>query len=156
GDDENDNVVNTGLDFPRVDVLALGNAILNLAPGTISGQVFNDLNGDGSKAGDPGLSGWTTYLDRNNNNALDAGTTTVNSTDIPKTISDLTTFRSTLTVGGNLGPITDVNVKLNITHTFDADVDVYLISPSGRRVMLFTDVGSSGDNFNNTILDDQA
>ena len=28
GDDENDNVTNTGLDFPRVDVLALGEAIL--------------------------------------------------------------------------------------------------------------------------------
>ncbi|NET57397.1 MAG: S8 family serine peptidase [Symploca sp. SIO2E6] len=31
GDDENDNVTNTGLDFKRVDVLALGEAILNLA-----------------------------------------------------------------------------------------------------------------------------
>lgn len=30
GDDENDNVTNTGLNFPRVDVLALGEAILEL------------------------------------------------------------------------------------------------------------------------------
>jgi len=31
GDDEDDNVTNTGLDFPRVDMLALGEAILALA-----------------------------------------------------------------------------------------------------------------------------
>ncbi len=31
GDDEDDNVTNTGLDFPRVDMLALGNAIYALA-----------------------------------------------------------------------------------------------------------------------------
>ncbi len=40
GDDENDNVVNTGLDFPRVDVFALGEAILAMGgpgiPGTHS------------------------------------------------------------------------------------------------------------------------
>jgi subtilisin family serine protease len=33
GDDENDNVVNTGLTFPRVDLLALGDAILALGAG---------------------------------------------------------------------------------------------------------------------------
>lgn len=32
GDDENDNVINTGLDFPLVDVVALGQAIQALAP----------------------------------------------------------------------------------------------------------------------------
>ncbi|NEP59470.1 MAG: S8 family serine peptidase [Symploca sp. SIO2G7] len=33
GDNEDDNTINTGLDFQRVDVLALGEAILNLADG---------------------------------------------------------------------------------------------------------------------------
>ncbi|GEM_PF-2426479 len=32
GDDEDDNVINTGLDFGRVDVVALGEAILDMAP----------------------------------------------------------------------------------------------------------------------------
>ncbi len=41
---------------------------------TISGQKFNDLNGDGQKdTGEPGLPGWTIFLDANNNGALDAG-----------------------------------------------------------------------------------
>ena len=51
GDNENDNVTNTGLNWPRVDVLALGNAIMNMRPGSISGTVFNDQNGDGNNAG---------------------------------------------------------------------------------------------------------
>src|SRR5262249_49737283 len=35
-------------------------------PGSIQGQKWNDLNGDGFKqAGEPGLEGWTIYLDTN-------------------------------------------------------------------------------------------
>jgi subtilisin-like proprotein convertase family protein len=77
------------------------------------------------------------------------------STDAPKTIADLTTTRSTIVIS-QAGTITDINVKLNITHSWDADLDVFLIAPDGTRVELFTDVGSSGENFANTILDDEA
>ena len=59
-------------------------------------------------------------------------------------------------MSGLAGPISDVDVKVDITHTWDGDLDVYLISPTGTRVELFTGVGSSGDNFTNTILDDEA
>ena len=52
--------------------------------------------------------------------------------------------------------ITDVNVTLDISHTNDADLDVFLIAPDGTRVELFTDVGGSGDNFTGTTLDDEA
>ena len=39
---------------------------------SISGFKYNDLNGNGSRdAGEPGLSGWTIYLDSNANGALD-------------------------------------------------------------------------------------
>src|SRR5262249_20242982 len=52
----------TGLDF--------GNQTVN--PGSIAGQAFRDLNGNGVKdAGEPGLAGWTHFLDLNNNGALD-------------------------------------------------------------------------------------
>src|SRR5581483_4813853 len=45
-------------------------------PGSITGQVFNDKNGNGSKdAGDTGLSGWTVYLDTDNDGNLDSGET---------------------------------------------------------------------------------
>ncbi len=52
--------------------------------------------------------------------------------------------------------IGDVNVTLNINHTRDQDLDVFLISPSGTRVELFTDVGGNEDNFLGTTLDDDA
>jgi subtilisin-like proprotein convertase family protein len=54
--------------------------------------------------------------------------------------------------------ITDVNVTLNIEHTWDADLDVFLIAPDGTtRVELFTDVGGiAGMDFTNTVLDDDA
>ena len=50
----------------------------------------------------------------------------------------------------------DIDVYLDITHTFDDDLDVFLISPSGTTVELFTDIGSSGDDFTATVLDDEA
>ncbi len=77
------------------------------------------------------------------------------STNISKTIADLATTTSTIVIS-QAGTITDINVKLNITHSWDADLDVFLIAPDETRVELFTDVGSSGDNFSNTILDDEA
>ncbi|TWT74904.1 Ig-like domain-containing protein [Allorhodopirellula solitaria] len=40
--------------------------------GTLTGEVFFDLNGDGSGSGDPGLAGARVYLDVNQNGQLDA------------------------------------------------------------------------------------
>lgn len=78
------------------------------------------------------------------------------STDVPKAIPDLSTITSTLTVGASF-TLRDVNAgPLSITHTWDADLLVYLISPAGTTVELFTNVGGSGDNFTNTVLDDEA
>ena len=54
------------------------------------------------------------------------------------------------------GVIADVNVLLNITHSFDADLDMTITSPAGSSVELATDVGGSGDNFTNTLFDDEA
>jgi subtilisin-like proprotein convertase family protein len=52
--------------------------------------------------------------------------------------------------------IDDVNVTLNITHTWAADLDVYLDAPTGTWVLLFAKVGFYGENFVNTVLDDEA
>ncbi len=77
------------------------------------------------------------------------------STDVPKDIPDLHTIVSTLAVPVAF-TVTDLNVRLNITHPWDEDLDVFLIGPDGTRVELFTDDGSDGENFTNTVLDDQA
>jgi len=53
--------------------------------------------------------------------------------------------------------ITDLNLTLNIAHTWDADLEVKLIAPDGvTEIILFEDIGSNGDNFTNTVLDDDA
>lgn len=59
--------------------------------------------------------------------------------------------------------IGDVNVRMYITHTFRADLDVTLTSPMGTSVTLFTNVGGSGDDFGTTcspmpdfVIDDEA
>ena len=52
------------------------------------------------------------------------------------------------------GIIFDLNVELDVTHTADADLDVFLIGPDGTRARLFDDVGGEGDNFTATILND--
>ena len=57
--------------------------------------------------------------------------------------------------------ISDLNVRMRISHTFRGDLDVVLRAPDGTLVGLFNDIGSSGDNFGTTCppnfgLDDQA
>ena len=58
------------------------------------------------------------------------------------------------------GVITDVNVGLTLTHTYDPDLVITLISPSGTRVLLSANNGFEfplvGQNYTNTVFDDQA
>lgn len=68
-------------------------------------------------------------------------------------INDLTTLNSTLS-GFVTGTILDVNVTLNITHTWTGDLDISITSPSGTTVVLSEDNGGSGNNYTNTVFDD--
>lgn len=77
------------------------------------------------------------------------------SSNVPVDIVDLTTVTSTIDISDE-GTIADLDLRLNITHTWDSDLDVFLIAPDGTRIELFQDVGGSGDNFDNTYLDDEA
>lgn len=125
--------------------------------GEIRGTVWNDQNGDGSRSsGEPGLSGRTVFLDLDNDAIWDSNSLSSASADVPKAISDLTTTTSTLPISGLFGPITDVDVTLTINHTYNEDLNTYLISPVGTRVALFAHVGGDSDNFSSTTLDDQA
>ena len=54
------------------------------------------------------------------------------------------------------GSVSDLSLTLDITHTFDEDLTVTLISPLDTEILLFSSVGSDGDNFTNTVLDDEA
>lgn len=129
-----------------------------LATGEIQGTKWNDVNADHVRQeGEPGLPNWTIYLDLNQNGQLDpTAIVSRNATDLPKNLPDLATTTSQLAVSGVPGAIVDLDVTLSLTHSYDGDLDVYLVSPLGTRVELFTDVGGSGDNFFSTTLDDEA
>lgn len=79
------------------------------------------------------------------------------STDIPKNIPDNSSIgvSSSIQVTNNLN-ITDVNVTLNITHPWVGDLTLSLTSPKGTTVELVQNIGDEGDNFENTVFDDDA
>ena len=82
---------------------------------------------------------------------------TKNSLDTPKNIPDnnVTGVSSTIAISGNK-IIRDVNVTVNILHEWVGDLDLTLISPSGRQVMLSANNGDDGTGYINTVFDDSA
>ncbi len=75
----------------------------------------------------------------------------------PVSIPDNSATGASVTVSvPDVNTIVDVNVKVNVNHTFDGDLTLSLIGPDGTTVLLSNRRGSSGDNFTNTVFDDQA
>ncbi len=123
----------------------------------IHGTVWDDADEDGQQdVGENGLGSQLVFIDANANGTFDSGTVTAAATDTPLAIPDAGTGTSTITVAGAGAYVEDVNVTLDITHTWDSDLDVFLISADGTRVELFTDIGGSGTGFSGTTLDDDA
>lgn len=63
---------------------------------------------------------------------------------------------STALVSGLPARLFDVNVIVDVSHGNSADLDLFLTSPSGRRIDLVTDVGFHDDLYSGTTFDDQA
>ncbi len=82
---------------------------------------------------------------------------TFTSTQVPVTIVDNDTVISTISVTDEF-VIAGLTLTLDITHSFDPDLEATLIDPRGTRIKLFTNVGDSGtrQNFTNTTFDDAA
>lgn len=123
------------------------------------GHVYDDLDADGvADSFEVGIAGRRLFQDLNANGSYDSGTPQTDSFKATPNskIPDPGTLKVTQVVAGAQNSIIDVNVTVNITHTWDEDLDVFLISPAGTSVELFTDVGADGDNFTNTVLDDEA
>jgi subtilisin-like proprotein convertase family protein len=87
-----------------------------------------------------------------------ASAVTRNSSDVPKAIPDNNPAGATSTLSvADPGHVKDVNVTIgSLTHTFVGDLKLELISPEGTTVVLVARVGGSGDNFTNTVFDDEA
>ncbi|RZK24775.1 MAG: T9SS type A sorting domain-containing protein, partial [Flavobacterium sp.] len=79
----------------------------------------------------------------------------VTSTNVPVTIPlTISTVTSTLTVDAIDGvTISDVNVQLNMTHSYISDVTARLTSPSGTQIILFANKCGNRSNVN-AVFDD--
>ncbi|MFP5269140.1 two-partner secretion domain-containing protein, partial [Coleofasciculus sp.] len=66
------------------------------------------------------------------------------------------TANFTFTVPDLGQPVGNLDVRFSAAHTYDSDLRVSLTSPGGTTLELFDFVGGSGDNFQDTLLDDEA
>ncbi|ESU29046.1 fpp1 protein [Flavobacterium limnosediminis JC2902] len=83
---------------------------------------------------------------------------TTNSTNIPITVPDNGTGTSTITIAAG-GTISDVNVTMNVNHTWIGDTVGTLTSPTGTVVQLYNrpcDSGSTNANISATFDDSGA
>ena len=84
-----------------------------------------------------------------------SNTTVFNSTDVNKTIRDVTRTISVLTINQDI-TIADLNLTMSLSHTWDSDLRVTLIGPDGTQITLVNRRGGSGDNFATTFNDEAA
>jgi subtilisin-like proprotein convertase family protein len=126
---------------------------------SISGTVYRDADNDGTRdAAENSVTGITVYQDVNDNKVFDPGTSSFGFKGGPRNIRDFTTINVPIVVSGVEGTVHDLNVMVDIEHTYALDLTAYLVSPQGTRVLLFDNVGSEGggEGFYGTILDDEA
>ncbi|MBI4717263.1 MAG: proprotein convertase P-domain-containing protein [Planctomycetes bacterium] len=104
----------------------------SLTPGIYTGTVnFTNLMGGGGGTSRP--------------IALDVGRLVYVSSDVPKPINDNSTITSVVNVTDNYC-IGDVNVDMDITHTYIGDLIVELRSPSNTTVRLHNRTGGTAEN----------
>ena len=77
------------------------------------------------------------------------------STDTPQAILDNTTINSLISVTDDK-TVLDVMVGVEITHTYDGDLLLSLITPTGTTITLSNRRGGGGDHFTGTVFDDDA
>jgi subtilisin-like proprotein convertase family protein len=81
------------------------------------------------------------------------------STDTPKLIADDATTTSTIfiPIGGTIGKVEDLNVLVNLLHTFDSDLVLTLRhDDTGTTAVLANQQGGAGQDYDNVTFDDEA
>ncbi len=117
------------------------------------------INDDTPASNGGSFNGWSLNV-----TTLDAPPTMDSSLNFENTTQQIITtgappqvLTSTVQVSGAASFLCDVNLNLNITHTFNGDLDITLMSPAGTVVTITTDNGASNDNvFAGTTFDDSA
>lgn len=79
-----------------------------------------------------------------------------NDTNLTISSTRTSTVTSGINLSGLTGTVQDVNIRVNLRHTWVSDLQITLIAPDGTRIVLFNRHGGSGDNLLNTNFDDAA
>jgi subtilisin-like proprotein convertase family protein len=83
--------------------------------------------------------------------------TNIVSTDTPLAIPDNSGVGATSTIAvADTSIVQDVNVTVNITHSYDHDLTLSLTTPANTPITLAAQRGGSANNFTNTVFDDEA
>ena len=82
------------------------------------------------------------------------------SVSLPKSLLDATDNQvgittASLSVSYDL-PIIDINVLVDIEHTWVGDLTLYLETPDGTLYLLSSELGDSNDNYTQTLFDQEA
>lgn len=140
---------NTQFDVTFAARTAAGTYTLTVGP-DITDAAGNrmDQNGNGVKGETPGDRFTVT-------GTIAAPATTTFTANGPIALGDNRTTNITFTIGQDVTP-SDVNVRLNLRHTYTSDLVIRLTSPTGQTATLVNRRGGSGDNFTGTLFDDEA
>ncbi len=79
-----------------------------------------------------------------------------NNTQVSISPEGMSAVYTPIDVSGLAGTVTDINVQLDITHTWVSDLRPVLVAPDETRIQLANRLGGSGDNYSQTIFDQQA
>ncbi|RLS21741.1 MAG: hypothetical protein DWH72_01790, partial [Planctomycetota bacterium] len=77
-------------------------------------------------------------------------------TGLPRAIPDTNTLITQSLVVSDSFVYSDINVEIDISHTWNGDLEATLVAPDGTAILLFSRNGSSGDNFTRTVFDSEA
>jgi subtilisin-like proprotein convertase family protein len=86
--------------------------------------------------------------------------TDLSATDLPKKLIDATangqgTIFSSINVNFD-STILDVDVRVDLTHSWINDLSLYLETPGGDKLLLSSSIGGADDNYTQTLFDQEA
>jgi serine protease len=146
-------VSSTVFDITFAAQTTAGSYSLTFGPNVTSGGRAMDQNNNGTagEAADTFTATGTLVLNV---------TRTYGLSNLTVAINDNATAVSSFTITDNVS-ITDLNVRVSLTHTYTSDLVITLQGPTvngvaGPTVTLFNRRGGSGDNLTNTGFDDEA
>lgn len=152
---------NTGTDtFPA----SAPSAPYSTPPGDTFASVFNGSNPNGTwnlYAVDDSLgfagsivSGWSLSITTNGAPQTFSNFNNISFNDI---ITPSAPFGTSINVSGQTGVISDLNVTINgFSHAAPGDVDILLVSPNGKSLLLMSDISSSSVSNIQLTFDDSA